>query len=368
MDALTRRYLALALTPGLGPRKIKLLTEHFGDAESVYRASESELLEVEGIGPKLAGSIITLRDSARVEHELARAAKVGARILPLVHRDYPDILRRIYDPPPVLYLRGALPENLLGPPESVRSVAIVGTRNASTYALHLAYELAKELAAAGVTVVSGLAKGIDAEAHRGAVSAGQTVAVLGSGVDTIYPRESLSLSREILSGRGAIVSEYPVGTEPRAEHFPARNRIVSGLCRAVVVVEGGHKSGAMITANLALEEGRTVFAVPGRVGDPRASGTLELIKGGAVLTQSAADILAEMDWTSGAATAPAPALSGSEEALVRLIQAREAPLLDDLMAASGESASSLLPRLTVLELKGVIKAVPGGRYISLLRG
>lgn len=370
MDLLTRRYLTLALTPNLGPRTIKMLTEHFGDAEAVYGASENELRQTPGIGPKLARNIIEARDSDKPEKELARAEKAGVRVLCLVHPDYPEALRQIYDPPPVLYLRGRLPPSLSGPVEGLRSVAIVGTRNASDYALDFSLQLAKDLAASRVTVISGLARGVDAAAHRGAVlsEGGQTVAILGSGVDVIYPRENTRLAEDMLAGHGAIMSEYPLGTQPRAEHFPSRNRIVSGLSRAVVVVEGTRKSGSLITANFALEEGRTVFAVPGRAGDPRAGGTLDLLKQGAVLIQDAGDILNELGWSAVAKEEVArPALSDAEARLVKLIAAKDSPLLDDLIVASGESAATLLPVLMVLELKGVIKAVPGGRYISLLR-
>ncbi|CAN5604567.1 DNA-processing protein DprA [soil metagenome] len=366
MDTLTRTYLALALTPGLGPRKIKLLTEHFGDAEAVYAASERELRAVPGLGPKLVASLLEAKRSERPEGELERAARLGATLIHLAHPDYPEALRSIYDPPPVLFVKGELPQALRGELSEIRSVAIVGTRDASDYALGLSHRLAQGLAQAGVTVVSGLARGVDAAAHRGALSvpSGQTVAVLGSGVDTIYPRENGGLGRAILAGRGALVSEYPVGTGPRPEHFPARNRIISGLARAVLVVEGTHKSGSMITASLALEEGRTVFAVPGRAGDPKAGGTLDLLKQGAVLTQDADDILSELGW-SAAKESSGPPLSDAERELVTLIRAQDSPLLDDLIAASGQSATALLPLLTVLELKGAVKAVPGGRYISL---
>ncbi len=367
MDALTRAYLSLALTPGLGPRKIKLLTEYFGDAERVYAASQAELLEVPGIGPKLAEAIEKARDSQEPEREMARAQETGARIVSLAHPDYPEALRQIYDPPPVLYLRGTLPEALSGTAMQIRAVAIVGTRNASAYALEFSHALARDLARQGVAIISGLARGIDSAAHRGALLEGQTVAVLGSGVDVIYPYENQRLSEQILSGHGALVSEYPLGSEPRAEHFPARNRIVTGLARGVVVVEGGKKSGAMITASFALEEGRAVFAVPGRVGDPRATGTLELLKQGAVLTTSAEDILEELGWTQEAEAQPKPELTEMEREVVALIRTRESPLLDDLIQSSGHSAASLLPVLSVLELKGVIRSVPGSRYICLLR-
>lgn len=370
LDAVTRAYLTLALTPGLGPRRIKLLIEHFGDAERVYQADLGALRQVDGIGPKLAEAIDRARHSTAPEAELRKAALLRARILPLSHPDYPEILRQIYDPPPVLYVRGELPRQLSGPPAQVRAVGVVGTRNATAYGLELTRTLSRELAAAGVVIVSGLALGIDTAAHQGALAApeGATVAVLGSGVDVIYPRQNQGLAQRLLAAGGAVVSEYPIGTGPRAENFPGRNRIIAGLSRGVLVVEGGKKSGAMITADYAIEQGRTVFAVPGRVGDPAAEGTLELIRSGALVTLSAADILGEFGWTGpGDGGAAPPALDEAEQALVTVIQSLGSPLLDEVMVQTGLSAAELLPRLTLLELKGVIRSVPGGRYICLLR-
>lgn len=290
-----KAHLTLMRVPGLGPRKIKGLLEHFGSAESVLEADAPALAEVEGIGPKLVGSILEPRDVPWVERELARAERLGVHILPLMHPDYPNALCNIYDPPTVLYVRGALPETLLSDLGEVRAVGIVGTRDASPYALELCKEMARGLAETGMTVISGLALGVDSAAHSGALEAesGTAVAVLGSGVDVLYPRQNAGLAKRIVEGRGAVVSEYPIGTEPHAKNFPGRNRIISGLSRGVVVVEAGERSGALITADYALEEGRTVFAVPGCVGDPKASGTLSLLKQGAVLSGSAEDVLQE---------------------------------------------------------------------------
>jgi len=370
LATLTRAYLTLALTPGLGPRRIKLLTEHFGDAERVYQASLADLRQVEGIGPKLAEAIDQARNSTAPEAELRKAELLGVDILPLSHPDYPESLRQIYDPPPVLYVRGELPRQLAGPLERVRALAIVGTRNATPYGLELTRTLSRELAAAGVVIVSGLAIGIDTAAHEGALAAsdGATVAVLGSGVDVLYPRQNQQLATRILAGRGAVVSEYPIGESPRAENFPGRNRIIAGLSRGVLMVEGGKKSGAMITADYAMEEGRTVFAAPGRIGDAGSEGTLTLLKSGAGLILGASDILAEFGWAAAGdgEAGPAAALNEAEQALVALIRRLDSPLLDDLMAQANLSAAELLPRLMMLELQGIVRSVPGGRYICLL--
>jgi len=369
MDALTT-YLTLAFTPGLGPRKIKLLSEHFGDAGALANATTEELIQVEGVAPKLASAIVEARGSAKVaeevKRELERASRLGVTLLPLCAPSYPTSLRQIYDPPPVLYVRGTLPEGVSGELAELRAVGVVGTRSASDYGLSLSRALGQDLARAGVTVVSGLALGVDTAAHEGALETpdGPTVAVLGSGVDVIYPRQNARLAGRIAQGHGAVVSEYRLGTQPRAEHFPGRNRIVSGLSKGVVVVEGGQKSGALITAEYALEEGRTVFAVPGRAGDPRAAGALELLKQGAVLTQSAQDILNEFGWNaeSTSKTVPKLELTGLQKDLADAIRAQGEPLLDDLITATGKSAPDLLPTLMTLELQGVIRALPSGRY------
>lgn len=365
--------LALSYIPGLGPRKLKVLLEHFGDATSLADASAGALREVEGVGPKLAQTVVAFRveGERKAAEEAARAERLGVQLLTLDDPAYPASLRQVYDPPPVLYVRGALPEGVAGELDELRAVAVVGTRSASPFALELSREVARELAQEGVTVVSGLALGVDTAAHEGALEAaeGQTVAVLGSGVDHLYPGRNADLARRIAEGRGAVVSEYRLGTQPRAEHFPGRNRIINGLSRGVLVVEGGVKSGALITAEFALEEGRAVFAVPGRARDPRAAGALELLKQGAVLTQSADDILSELGWRSvktPGAPVRRPELMGFALELLNAIRQAGEPLLDDLISATGKSAPELLPPLMALELGGFIRNLPSGRYAATL--
>ena len=249
--------LTLSFTPGLGPRKIRGLLEHFGSAEALSGATPAELMVAEGVGHKLAQTIVTSRKTARTkaDAESARAERLGVTLLALGSPEYPKSLAQIYDPPPVLYVRGALPQGVQGELPELRSMGVVGTRNASPYGLELSRRFSHELAAAGVAITSGLALGVDTAAHEGALGApnGQTVAVLGSSVDIIYPSQNRRLVERILEGRGALVSEYRLGTSPRAEYFPGRNRIISGLSRGVLVVEGGKKSGALITAEYALE-------------------------------------------------------------------------------------------------------------------
>lgn len=356
--------LTLTFTPGLGPRKTRALLEHFGSAEAVDAASLNDLRAVEGVGPKLAETIVGGRAEAarKADAELARAERQGVALLGVGSADYPESLAQIYDPPPVLYVRGALPRSVYGELSTIRSLGVVGTRNASPYGLNLARRFAQALAGSGVAIVSGLALGVDTAAHEGALAApgGQTVAVLGSSVDIIYPGGNRRLAERIADDGGAVVSEYRLGTAPRAENFPGRNRIINGLSRGVLVVEGGKKSGALITAEYALEEGRGVFAVPGRVGDPKAEGALELLKQGAVLTQSPEDIVAEFGWQHAPVTRADP--PGFPGELAALIRSRGEPLLDDLVTATGKGAPELMVALTLLELQGVVQTLPSGRY------
>ena len=361
----TLPYLTLKSAKGAGPRKIKLLLEHFGDAEAVLNATDSDLREVEGVGPSLVRSLNEAKDNAWAREELARVQNLGLTLLHLDSPAYPKSLRAIYDPPTVLYVRGELPA-LEG--VTPRSIGVVGTRGASEYALHFTKSLAQALAEANVTVVSGLALGVDSAAHRGSLipATGKTIAVLGSGVDVIYPAKNTELARQIADGRGAVVSEYAVGMRPDARNFPGRNRIINGLSRGVVVVEAGVKSGALITADYALEEGRSVFAVPGRVGDPRSSGVNKLLKQGAQLIENAQDIFDEFAWNTVEQTASLPALSEAESQLVKKIQTLGEPLLDDLSEGDPTRTAALMAQLGMLELKGVVKQLPGSRYVCLV--
>ena len=378
MTSALHALLTLNFTPGLGPRKIRGLVEHFGSSV-LPTLAVAELTQAEGIGRKLAEAIVSTRAAAqtKADAELRRAERLGVSLLTLGTPEYPAALAQIYDPPPVLYVRGALPKAVRGELSELYSLGVIGTRNASAYGLDLSHRFSQELAGTGVTIVSGLALGVDTAAHEGALAAadGQTVAVLGSSVDIIYPGGNRRLAERILAGRGAVVSEYRLGTTPRAEYFPGRNRIINGLSKGVLVVEGGLKSGALITAEYALEEGRSVFAVPGRIGDPKAEGALGLLKQGAVLTQSTDDVRNEFGWphtpasilssVSTPASSPVkPELPGFLGELVSLIRRRGEPLLDELIVATGKSAPELLPTLMILELEGVIHTLPSGRYTT----
>jgi DNA processing protein len=338
-----------------------MLLEHFGSALNILEADKHALAEVEGFGDVTIKAVEEAKKKDWAAKELERAEKLNIQLIHFEHEGYPDALKHIYDPPPLLYVRGQLPTN-------ERAIGIVGTRDASDYALKFTEALAQDLTRANVSVISGLALGIDSAAHRGAVSSegGQTVAVLGSGVDVIYPKQNESLAKRIETGHGAIISEYPIGTGPTATNFPGRNRIINGLSKGVVVVEAGEKSGALITADYALEEGRTVFAVPGRVGDTKAKGTLNLIKQGAVLVQSVEDILNEFGWSQAATKTPEKVLELSpQEQLIVKALSNNPLLLDDLLERTNLPVSELLKLLTLLELKGVTKQLPGGRYTKV---
>lgn len=347
--------LELEFTPGLGPVRTRLLLEHFGSAEAVLAAPRAALREVGGLDTTSVSRIGSSAARERASLEVERSVKLGLSILTVGDSLYPAALRAIHDPPPVLWLRGdpAGLERLEGPVP--RAIGVVGTRRCSGQARAFAGRLAADLSAADVVVVSGLARGIDTEAHRAAVDAGGlTVGVLGSGADRIYPAENAALASRML-----VLSAYPAGTEPAAHNFPARNRIIAGLSAGLVVVEGDLKSGALITAVAALEAGRTVFAVPGRPAEPNSAGPHRLIRDGAVLTESAADVLEEMGWAAGPAK-PAPRLDGTAASVYAALDGQ--PLLDDLVGATGLAAPEILTSLMILSLQGHVRELPGGRY------
>ena len=280
--------LRLAMISGVGPRIRQALLGRFGAARAVLAAAPSELREVPGVGPKLARNIAAAGEQIDVEGELAICREHGIEILTESHEHYPRMLREIHDPPGVLFVRGSLKA------EDALAIGIVGTRHGTQYGLRQAERLAGSLARAGLTVVSGLARGIDAAAHRGALSAGgRTLAVLASGVLNIYPPEHDKLAGEV-AARGALLSESPAHAQPLGGTFPQRNRLISGLALGVIVVEAAERSGALITARPAMEQGREVFAVPGRVDGRTARGCHRLIRDGAKLVESADDVLEEL--------------------------------------------------------------------------
>ena len=369
-------WIALNMTPGVGPRAAARLLERFGSAEGVFGALRSELERLR-LRPEAVESI-ALRDrhaAASVELERLREMQ-GAEVLALDDGAYPSLLREIPDPPITLYVRGAWRACLEAP-----CVGVVGSRRCSTYGQNVAQSLARDLASRGLTVVSGLARGIDAAAHRGALeTGGRTAAVLGTGLDEVYPRDHRRLADEILEKGGALVTQFPLGTPPVAENFPYRNRIISGLSLGIVVVEASELSGSLITARLALEQGREVFAVPGNITSGNSFGTNYLIKGsGAKLIQTWQDVVAEFPPDVAAQILPpelkkegrrSPAaqvapddLTEAERSVWGVLSADEAVHIDALSEASGLSVSELAGVLLGLELRELIRQLPGRCFV-----
>jgi DNA processing protein len=352
-------WLALSLTPGVGSILIKRLLDRFKTPEAVFRAPVKELLSVEGLGEKAAGEIRKGPSEKKVEKELNFLKELGGTILTFKEEGYPKRLKDIYDPPPLLYVRGALKK------EDELAVAIVGSRKTSPYGRWITEKISQELVRHGVTIVSGMARGIDSAAHKGAISqGGRTIAVLGCGVDVIYPSENRNLFHQIIN-QGAILSEFPMGSRPEGGHFPRRNRIISGLSIGVVVVQASAESGSLITASYALEQGREVFAVPGNVGSEGSRGTNRLIKEGAKLVEMSEDILEEIlpQWKRGReiiqeVEPPWKDLNKEEMTLYQLLG--ETPIHIDVIIREsrfdpGRASSLLLD----LELKGLISQWPG---------
>jgi DNA processing protein len=374
-----REWIALNMTPGVGPRAAARLLERFGSAEGVFGALRSELERLR-LRPEAVESIV-LRDrmaEAAVELERVRAL-AGADVLALDDGAYPALLREIPDPPVTLYVRGRWRESLEAP-----CVGVVGSRRCSTYGQNVAAQLARELAARGVTIVSGLARGVDAAAHRGALEAGgRTAAVLGTGIDEVYPRDHRRLAEEILEQGGALVTQFPLGTPPVAENFPYRNRIISGLSHGVIVVEASENSGSLITARLALEQGREVFAVPGNITSRNSFGTNYLIKGaGAKLIQTWQDVVAEFPPDIAAAILPPeskgkgepsharppePAgLPEPEGAVLKLIPVDAPAHIDALAERAGLPVQELAGLLLALEMRELVRQLPGRCYVRRL--
>ena len=284
-------YIALNMIDGVGPIRVRALRDRFGEAQAILAASKTELMQVEGVGEEVARSIMGWREKVDLDAELQRVEKAGVRVVCRDDAEYPKNLREIYDPPLVLYVKGKLTER------DALAIAVVGSRRTTLYGQDMARKLAFQLARVGVTVVSGLARGIDTAAHNGALQAkGRTVAVIGCGIDIVYPTENKKLADEIVEKGGAVVTEFPFGVQPDRQNFPMRNRIISGWSLGVVVVEANLKSGALITANQAGEQGRQVFAVPGRADSILSKGANKLIKDGAKLTEDVEDILSEFEY------------------------------------------------------------------------
>jgi len=357
--------LLLNRVPGLTSTRLTTLRQAFGSFEALAHADVPQLQQA-GLSPSMAARVVDgLRDEAWAEQELKRAGRSGITVLTWPDAAYPSVLRTIPDPPAVLYLRGALAE-----PDAI-AVAFVGSRYASLYGLQSAQRLAAAAAEQGITVVSGLARGIDAAAHEGALKAGgRTIAVLGSGLSNLYPPEHEPLAERIAQA-GAVVSEYPLQTEPFPSNFPRRNRLISGLSLGVVVVEAAARSGALITADCALEQGRDVFAVPGPMTSRTSQGTHGLLKQGARLVTSVEDLLEELHLTSRPVLAtmspqrqvlPGP-ISASQQRLLACLSQRQPEPLEAVIARSGLSRADVMVALLELQVRQLIRQLPGQRFV-----
>jgi DNA processing protein len=359
-------WLALNRIPGVGTVMYRRLLEQFGSPEKVFQAEAASFEGIEGLRTTTVQAIVTFKRTEKIDRELEDLEKNQVEILTFRDPGYPSLLAQIHDPPPYLYYRGnpALLQD--------QALAVVGSRNGSPYGIRMTERLAWSLAKNGLVVVSGLARGIDTAAHYGALAApGRTVAVLGSGLDVIYPPENEKLYRQIVD-QGLVCSEFPLGTLPERQNFPIRNRIISGLSLGVVIVEATLKSGSLITARLALDQGREVFAVPGSIESFKSSGTHRLIKQGAKLVENAQDILEELQWPmavepvrenrKGLVSMAPPSLSPGEKKIWDLFQ--DDPLHVDQMARQSEiGIAPLLSTLLEMELKGLIKQLPGKYFI-----
>jgi DNA processing protein len=348
---------------GIGPTRLRKLLDAFGDIQLAWHASGDEL-RLAGLGPKYVKALINTRETLDLDQEMDRIERLEFKITTWQDENYPARLREISAPPPMLYLWGELK------PQDRWAVAIVGTRRATTYGSAIAQELASVLAASGVTIVSGLARGIDSIAHKAALGAGgRTLAVLGSGLDLIYPPEHRQLAAAIAE-RGAVLSDYPLGTRPEARNFPPRNRIISGLSMAVVVVEAGKSSGALITADFAAEQGRDVFAVPGELNKLASMGTNRLIQSGAQILLSAEEVLEALNLEMIARKEVAAETLPEDETERRVYEALSAnPVhVDELQANCGLPISQITASLAMLELKGRARQVGGMHYVRAREG
>ena len=369
-------WLAISLTPGLGPTKARKLAEHFGSAEAVFRASLTEL-EATGIQVVSAQSLATGKSAELAREEIAQAAAAGVTLVSLDDPSYPPRLKEIYDPPLILRVRGNL-DALTSP-----GIAMVGTRHPTPYGSGMAERLACDLTAQGLVIISGMARGVDTASHRGAITAkGKTVAVFGTGVDVIYPKENTRLSEQILALGGALISEFPLGTFAAPQNFPIRNRIISGMSAGVLVVEAAEYSGTRITARCALEQNRDVFAVPGNVTNKNSWGPNTLIKQGAKLVATWEDVWEDLPTEVRLALTPPASLESSdassaslfpneglpphEKKILSLLKADESTHIDELVERleSEMSSSEIFAALFELELAGKVRQMPGKNFVK----
>ena len=356
--------IALNMIPQMGPVRLRRLLDAFGSAEKILLARTDQLAAIDGVPRALAENISRWQEFADPTAELEKATDLGAHVITAEDDEYPSALREIHDPPIVLYVRGHLTER------DRNAVAVVGSRKATHYATESAKKLSFQMAYAGLTVASGLARGIDTAAHQGALAAkGRTIAVIGSGLGELYPPENAELADRIAAS-GAVISEFPIDTKPDRQTFPIRNRIVTGLSFGVLVVEAGANSGALISANMAAEQGRTLYAVPGRIDAPSALGSNRLIQQGAKLVITVDDILDDLplvfrEKPDLPAAAPAVDLTPDQQKILDAIGSEETSL-DSVIATSGLTAAVVSSTLLALEIRRLVKQLPGKRFVKLV--
>ena len=368
-------WISLNMTPGVGPRAATKLLERFGSADAVFDARRVELESLR-LKPETIESILKKEFHEKAVQEFERVKKFGGDVLILDDGSYPDQLREIADPPITLYVRGDWQACMEQP-----CVAVIGSRNCSTYGKNAAEMLARELASRGITIVSGLARGIDTSAHKGAIDGkGRTIGVLGTGIDSIYPKENTRLAQEIIESGGSLATQFPLGTPPLKDNFPYRNRIISGLSLGVLIVEASERSGSLITARLAMEQNREVMAVPGNITSGNSYGTNYLIKAGAKLVQQWQDVVTELPSEIAAAILPPkiekastraaasnkdamPAdLSDHERKIWPLLPVDDSVHIDALLEESGLSFGDLNSALVGLDIRDLIRVLPGKNY------
>jgi DNA processing protein len=370
-----KQWISLNMTPGVGPRAATKLLERFGSAENVFHARRTELESLR-LRPETIESIIKREFHEKAAEELEQVRTLGGDVLILDDGSYPNLLREIADPPITLYVRGEWQACFDQP-----CVGVIGSRMCSTYGQNASEMLARDLSSRGICIVSGLARGIDTAAHRGAIAGGgRTIAVLGTGIDSIYPKENKKLVDEILASGGAIVSQFPLGTPPLKDNFPYRNRIISGLSLGVLIIEASERSGSLITARLAMEQNREVMAVPGNITSRNSFGTNYLIKSGAKLVQQWQDVVAELPSEIAAEILPpkidkadtngggkqrdlaSPDLSSQERKIWELLTPDEPVHIDNLLEESALSFGDLNTALVGLDIRDLIRVLPGKYY------
>lgn len=362
----TEACIALNMLPTMGPVRLRKLLEIFKEPQQVLGAKRNDLRNVEGIGNEVADQISNWESLVDLDAELQRIRNFGATVITQQSPEYPRSLREIHAPPIVLYVWGKIEER------DHHAIGVIGSRRTTHYGSESAKKLAYQLAYAGLTIVSGLARGIDTAAHHGALAAkGRTIAVIGSGLSKLYPPENRALAEKICSGSGAVVSEFSMEIEPDRQTFPMRNRIISGWSHGILVVEAGLNSGALITAAQALEQGRSVYAIPGQITAPSAMGSNRLIQQGAKLVMDAGDVLEDLQIllpeakpSKEAAARPLPPLSEEERRVYDAIEASETPI-DQIAAKSALPSATVSSMLLSLELKRLVKQLPGKYFVKL---